>query len=94
MAPIKNQRISWVSEPGSTSMQGVEIANRGQIRFVRKGAQAVNITLTISYEVPDVLLLTPVVEGVISTDMERFRDFAVNKEKLKAEGAPEAVASP
>lgn len=34
---------------------GVEIANRGQIRFVRKGPQACSVTLTISYEVPDVL---------------------------------------
>lgn len=37
------------------SMTGVEIANRGQIRFVRKGPQACSVTLTISYEVPDVL---------------------------------------
>jgi hypothetical protein len=30
---------------------GVEIANRGQIRFVKKSAKIINITLTISYEV-------------------------------------------
>jgi uncharacterized membrane protein len=33
----------------------VEIANKGQIRFIRKGPQLTSITLTISYEVPDVL---------------------------------------
>ncbi len=35
---------------------GVEIANRGQIRFIRKGPKLINVTLTISYEVPDVLV--------------------------------------
>jgi hypothetical protein len=50
----RNQKIHWVSEPGSASY-GVEIANRGQIRFLRKGPAACRITLTISYEVPDVL---------------------------------------
>eukprot|EP00955_Chlamydomonas_euryale_P003725 39170-Chlamydomonas_euryale.AAC.10 len=51
-------------------MPGVEVANRGEIRFVKKGARSVGIELTISYEVPDVLVpfanaLTPVVEGII-----------------------------
>lgn len=55
MTPIKNQKIHWVSEPGSSSVKGVEIANRGQIRFARRGAGSCQITLTISYEVPDVL---------------------------------------
>jgi hypothetical protein len=50
----RNQKIHWVSEPGSASF-GVEIANRGQIRFLRKGPSACRISLTISYEVPDVL---------------------------------------
>lgn len=50
----RNQKIHWVSEPGSASY-GIEVANRGQIRFQRKGAAACKITLTISYEVPDAL---------------------------------------
>eukprot|EP00967_Tisochrysis_lutea_P111079 scaffold174376_cov23-Tisochrysis_lutea.AAC.1 len=35
---------------------GVEIANRGQIRFVKRGPDVTGITLTISYEVPDILV--------------------------------------
>ena len=36
--------------------EGVEVANKGQIRFVRRGPEACSVTLTISYEVPDVLV--------------------------------------
>jgi len=35
---------------------GVEIANRGQIRFVKRGPNVTGITLSISYEVPDILV--------------------------------------
>jgi len=92
LTPIKGRKIHWTSEPGSASMPGVEVANRGEIRFVKKGARSVGIELTISYEVPDVLVpfanaLTPVVEGIIGKDMERFRDYALEYEKRAAERA-------
>lgn len=54
LAPVKNQKIHWASEPGSASM-GLNIQNRGQIRFVRRGPAACAVSLSISYEVPDVL---------------------------------------
>lgn len=81
LAPIRNQKIHWVSEPGSASY-GISINNKGQIRFRRKGPEACVVTLTISYEVPDVLVpfanaLTPLVEGIIQGDMVRFKDYAV-----------------
>lgn len=81
LAPVKNVKIHWVSERGSASLPGVEIANRGQIKFVRTSPQTCNITLVISYEVPDVLVpfanaLTPLVEGIIQKDMERFKEYA------------------
>lgn len=81
LAPIKYQKLHWVSEPGSTSMKGVEVANRGQIRFYRKGPTACVVALTISYEVPSVLVpfanaLTPVVESIIGKDMQRFSEYA------------------
>lgn len=41
--------------PGSTG-QAIEIANRGQIRFYRKSPQSCSVKLTISYELPDVLV--------------------------------------
>jgi hypothetical protein len=55
LAPIKGQKLHWVSVSGGSSLPGVNVNNRGQIRFVRKGAAACAVTLTISYEVPDVL---------------------------------------
>ncbi len=35
---------------------GIEIANRGQIKFKRLSPSSCNITLIISYEVPNVLV--------------------------------------
>eukprot|EP00195_Chlamydomonas_chlamydogama_P011211 CAMPEP_0202894280 /NCGR_PEP_ID=MMETSP1392-20130828/3715_1 /ASSEMBLY_ACC=CAM_ASM_000868 /TAXON_ID=225041 /ORGANISM="Chlamydomonas chlamydogama, Strain SAG 11-48b" /LENGTH=181 /DNA_ID=CAMNT_0049578927 /DNA_START=292 /DNA_END=837 /DNA_ORIENTATION=- len=99
LQPIKNQKIHWVSEPGSTSLPGIEVANRGQIRFVRKGPKACNVTLTISYEVPNALVpfanaLTPVVEGILSQDMQRFKSYAeVYTAGNNAKAVPSAGAS-
>ncbi|KAL4450056.1 hypothetical protein ABPG77_010725 [Micractinium sp. CCAP 211/92] len=85
LTPLRNQKIHWRSVPGSTGGSlgsSLEVQNRGQIRFVRKGPNKCSVKLTISYEVPGVLapfasLLTPVVEGILSTDMKRFADYAV-----------------
>ncbi|PNW73034.1 hypothetical protein CHLRE_14g616250v5 [Chlamydomonas reinhardtii] len=79
LPPVKNSKIHWVSERGSASL-GLEIQNRGQIKFIRTSPSSCNITLIISYEVPDVLVpfanaLTPLVEGIIGKDMERFREM-------------------
>eukprot|EP00200_Dunaliella_tertiolecta_P005430 CAMPEP_0202337382 /NCGR_PEP_ID=MMETSP1126-20121109/85_1 /ASSEMBLY_ACC=CAM_ASM_000457 /TAXON_ID=3047 /ORGANISM="Dunaliella tertiolecta, Strain CCMP1320" /LENGTH=164 /DNA_ID=CAMNT_0048927559 /DNA_START=306 /DNA_END=800 /DNA_ORIENTATION=+ len=89
LTPLKGQKIHWVSEPGSGSMPGVEIANRGQIRFVKRGPDVTGITLTISYEVPDILVpfasaLTPLVEGIIASDLKRFRDMMASSSTTSA----------
>lgn len=55
LAPVKNQKIHWVSEPGSASL-GLNVNNRGQIRFIRRGPSACSVSLTISYEVPQILV--------------------------------------
>jgi uncharacterized membrane protein len=54
LAPVRGQKIHWASEPGSASL-GLNIDNRGQIRFVKRGAGATSVALTISYEVPSAL---------------------------------------
>jgi uncharacterized membrane protein len=59
----------------------VEVANRGQVRFARRGPSRCAVTLTISYEVPTILVpfasaLAPVVEGILSADMRRFAALA------------------
>ena len=43
---------------------GIEVANQGQIRFVRKGRLVTGITLTISYQLPDVLVPFANVRGL------------------------------
>jgi uncharacterized membrane protein len=83
LTPIKNQKIHWRSVQGSSSMgSAIDIANRGQIRFYRKSDSACAVKLTISYELPDVLVpfgnsLTPLVEGILRRDMKRFAEYAV-----------------
>jgi len=80
MAPIPQQKIHWRSVEGSNSA-GIEVSNRGSIRFFRRTPTSCNVTLTISYEVPDVLApfgnaLQPLVESIIGADMERFAKYA------------------
>lgn len=57
MTPSKFQKIHWRSVPGSSggSLGALEVQNRGQIRFMKKGPEKCAIKLTISYEVPFVL---------------------------------------
>lgn len=84
LTPIKYQKLHWRSVDGSVSGSigsAVEVPNRGQIRFYRKSPTTCSVKLTISYQVPDALapfanLLTPLVEGILSTDMRRFCEYA------------------
>jgi uncharacterized membrane protein len=85
MTPLRNQKIHWRSVPGSVGGSlgsALEVQNRGQIRFLRKGPQRCTVKLTISYEVPSAMapfasLLTPIVEGILQADMQRFADYAL-----------------
>lgn len=66
---------------GGSFGSGLDVANRGQIRFYRKGPAACTVKLTISYEVPDILAplagaLTPLVENILRTDLGRFARLA------------------
>ena len=82
-------------KPGDIAWQGVKgspyVANRGAIRLYQKSGGSCSVKLTISYEVPDILApfagaLTPLVEGILATDMRRFADLA-------SKGEPQAVTS-
>lgn len=88
LTPVKLQKIHWRSVQGSTGGalgSAVDIANRGAIRFYKKGGTKASplcaIKITISYEVPDVLApfgsaLTPLVERILAGDMQRFKALA------------------
>lgn len=75
---------------GGSLGSGLDVANRGQIRFYRKSPTACSVKLTISYEVPTILAplagaLTPVVESILRTDLGRFARLAAQQEA--AQGA-------
>eukprot|EP00884_Botryococcus_braunii_P007172 jgi/Botrbrau1/16456/Bobra.0142s0052.1 len=88
LAPTPYQKMHWRSVQGSTggSFGGaLDIANRGQIRFYRKGPSSSSVKLTISYECPDVLVplagaVTPIVEGILKTDLQRFAGLAASRQ--------------
>lgn len=82
LEPARFEKIHWRSVEGSGSFgAALEVANRGQIDFIRQTPRSCSVTLTISYEVPDVLspfanALAPTVEGILQTDMGRFAAYA------------------
>ncbi|XP_050237228.1 uncharacterized protein LOC126686955 [Mercurialis annua] len=73
MQPIPNQKIHWRSLEG--------LPNRGAVRFFPKGPQSCIVELTVSYEVPQLLVpvasaLKPFLEGLLKNGLERFATFA------------------
>ncbi|GAB4830626.1 hypothetical protein Ancab_020392 [Ancistrocladus abbreviatus] len=73
LQPIPNQKIHWVSQGG--------LPNRGAVRFFPKGPSSCVVELTVSYEVPQVLVpvasaLQPFLQGLLTQGLERFSNFA------------------
>ncbi|KAI5072628.1 hypothetical protein GOP47_0012734 [Adiantum capillus-veneris] len=73
LQPIRYQKIHWRSVDG--------LPNRGTVRFYPRSASAVGVQLTISYEVPEVLVplvssVSPLVESIMKQDLERFAQIA------------------
>lgn len=73
MQPIRNQKIHW------RSMEG--LPNRGAVRFFPKGDSSCVVELTVSYEVPQILLpvssaLRPFLESLLLRGLEGFAKFA------------------
>ncbi|CAN4091637.1 unnamed protein product [Withania somnifera] len=72
MQPTPNQKIHW------RSMEG--LPNRGAVRFFPKGPSSCIIELTVSYEVPQLLVpvasaLKPFLENLLAQGLERFATF-------------------
>jgi len=74
LTPVKYQKIHWQANEG--------LNNTGAVRFFKKPEKnKCAVSLTISYEVPQVLApmgeaLTPLVEGILQQDMDRFAEYA------------------
>ncbi|KAK3415352.1 hypothetical protein EUGRSUZ_H00894 [Eucalyptus grandis] len=69
MQPIPNQKIHWRSLEG--------LSNRGAVRFYPKGPSSCIVELTVSYEVPQLLVpvasaLQPFLESLLRRGLERF----------------------
>jgi len=73
LTPVPLQKIHWVSAGG--------LPNRGAVTFFPRGPDAGGtscaIQLSISYELPDVLVplgegVRPIVESILVADMQRF----------------------
>lgn len=75
LQPIRNQKIHWRSLEG--------LPNRGAVRFYPKGPSSCKVQLTISYEVPQILIpvaaaLKPFTESLLLQGLKQFAVFAKN----------------
>eukprot|EP00210_Caulerpa_lentillifera_P005707 g5458.t1 len=86
LEPIPYRKVHWKSETPPESFQSagtaVDLNNRGQVRFVHSDDESCLVTLSIEYEVPEILvpfaqLLTPLVEAVLLDNLTRFDKYAI-----------------
>jgi len=80
---IPNQIIQWESVDG--------LPNRGAIRFYDRGTSSI-VKLTVAYRIPgfigelmDSLFLGRVVESTLQSNLQRFRDYALQAHQQPAE---------
>lgn len=78
LQPIRNQKIHWRSLEG--------LPNKGAVRFFPKGPSSCRVELTISYEVPEILIpvataLKPFTEGLLLRGLESFAAVVKNYRK-------------
>eukprot|EP00899_Mesostigma_viride_P014143 jgi/Mesvir1/2272/Mv19313-RA.1 len=76
LTPMPNKKIHWRAVDG--------LPNRGAVRFQAKGPTSCGVKLSISYQVPDVLLplgeaLRPLVESILLKDMKSYVKYAEAK---------------
>ncbi|XP_068659126.1 uncharacterized protein [Aristolochia californica] len=73
MQPIPNQKIHWRSLEG--------LPNKGAVRFYPKGPSSCIIDLTVSYEIPQILIpvgsaLRPLLERLLMIGLRQFANYA------------------
>jgi uncharacterized membrane protein len=61
---------------------GIEVRNRGEIRFAQRTENSCNVKLSFQFEVPGPLVpfavaLKPFGDNVLKNDMHRFQEYAV-----------------
>lgn len=63
---------------------GIEIDNRGEVRFTKTAQDACKVRIGVQFEVPEPLVpfamfLVPLGSDVMSMDMQSFADYAQEK---------------
>lgn len=71
---------------------GIEVQNRGEVRFMQVSPQACKVRLSVQFEVPPPLLpfgplLTPLVTQIIQSDMNEFARYSQRKYMLQQQQA-------
>ena len=79
------QKIHWKSVKGSMQGSGgMEVDNRGEVRFTKTAQDACKVRLGAQFEVPEPLVpfavfLVPLCNDIISKDMQSFAEYARDK---------------
>lgn len=77
---------------------GIEVRNRGEVRFMAVSASACKVRLAVQFEVPGPLLpfgplLTPLVTSIIQKDMNEFARYAQRQLALQQQRDAAAAAA-
>ena len=81
----RNRKIHWRSIDGSMQgAAGIEVRNRGEIRFAPRSQSSCTVRLSFQFELPTPLApfaaaLSPFGDGVLRGDMQRFREYAAQR---------------
>jgi hypothetical protein len=95
----RNQKIHWSSVDGSMKgTGGVELRNRGEIRFVKRGEDACHVTITFEFEVPGPLMpvasaLKPFGNSILTDGMQQFANFAQQEYSANGDALPAAPSN-
>ena len=77
---------------------GIEVQNRGEVRFMQVSPLACKVRLAVQFEVPPPLLpfgplLTPLVTQIIQKDMNEFARYAQRQHTLEQQRAKRAASA-
>jgi uncharacterized membrane protein len=82
---FRYQKIHWKTVRGSMKGSGgIEVDNRGEVRFTKTAADACTVRIGVQFEVPEPLVpfavfLVPLGSEVMSKDMKAFGVYAEEK---------------